>query len=441
MNTDSVARQRPRRHDGRGASELAVFAATEHLLQETTLEKITVAQIITRAKLSRANFYHYFASKYDVIAAMVLRLVENTENNEGPLHAELGLSHKAAMEEDLRRTVHAWSEHSAFICAVIEHIHVVPQLAAAWDLMINRFVAALVEQIGRGRETSTAADGAPPELIATVLFCGYERTFYVGARAYDTRLPDPTAAVDSLIHMTLNAVYGELASSRKLRRHGSRSSRKPAPGAPESVVVGTEPLTDAVRGGGDPKSAAAILRATRTLLEEGSLDQLTVAKILEAAEISRATFYFYFENKDDVFLALFQTIADEIVGRFRRLTTIDRRDTGQIRVLVTHWLDLAPADFAVLRNAIHEWPHRPRLRAAYSAALAQMTDTLEAAIESDRAARLALDGPPAPQLAAVLIWTIERSIAGSLAGEANLADTRAVAAFLAEMLVATIYGR
>jgi hypothetical protein len=47
-----------------------------------------------------------------------------------------------------------------------------------------------------------------------------------------------------------------------------------------------------------------------------------------------------------------------------------------------------------------------------------MTDTFASVIEADRAVGLAVDGPAAPQLAAVLLWTIERSIAGSLAGEA-----------------------
>ena len=35
------------------------------------MQDITVADILAAAGLSRANFYHYFASKYDVLAALV----------------------------------------------------------------------------------------------------------------------------------------------------------------------------------------------------------------------------------------------------------------------------------------------------------------------------------------------------------------------------------
>ncbi len=414
-----------------------MFAATEQLLRESSLKDVTVARIISRAQLSRANFYHYFASKYDVVAAMVARLLEDLDASEGPIHAKLGLTHRSAMEVDLRHTIDIWSEHSALICAVIEHIHVVPQLAAAWKLMLDRFVSALVEEITHERATGAAPDGAAAEMIATVLVCGYERSFYVGARPYDTRLPDPESAVDSIIHVTLSAVYGELlGGDRRPGRRKSRSSRRHTPATPPAQRPPASP-----GGGGDSATATTILEGTRALLAEQSMDQLSVAKILEYAKISRATFYFYFENKDDVFLALFRAIADNIVARFMRLTTIDRTDPDQVESVVIHGLDLDPADFGVLRNAIYEWSHRPGLREAYLATIDRIIGIVEATIDSDRAAGLAVAGPPAPQLAAVLVWTIERSIAGSLAGEAHVQDTHAVAALLADIMVTTIYGR
>ncbi|MFE2998628.1 TetR/AcrR family transcriptional regulator [Nocardia sp. NPDC059246] len=440
MEHDSIARRRPRQHDGRSTAELAVFAATEQLLQESSLRDITVAKILSRAKLSRANFYHYFASKYDVIAAMVARMVEGIDAGEGPLRAELSATRKPVMEADLRHAIDIWSEHSALICAVIEHIHVVPQLAAAWNLMLDRFVSTLVEQINREREADAAPGGAAAEMIATVLVCGYERCFYVGARSYDSRLPDPDAAVDSIIELTFAAIYGDRSQVSRAPRRRKRLPQSRQSAGSETRTAGTGSPAP-THGGGDPDTMAAILRATSELLGKHSMDQLSVANILERADISRATFYFYFGSKDDVFLALFHAIVDGVVSRFSRLADIDRADPEQIKSVVTHTLDLDPESFGVLRNAVHEWPHRPQLRQAYLATMSQVIGSLETAIESDRAAGLALEGPPAPQLAAAIMWTVERTIAGSLAGEAHLEDTAAIAGFLGDLLIATVYTR
>ncbi|MFE2996899.1 hypothetical protein ACFXG4_18020 [Nocardia sp. NPDC059246] len=104
-------------------------------------------------------------------------------------------------------------------------------------------------------------------------------------------------------------------------------------------------------------------------------------------------------------------------------------------------LDLNPRSLGVLRSAIYEWPRRPELGRRYLDAMARMTNGLEAVITADRDSGLALPGPPAPQLATVLMWTLERSIAGSLAEESGLSDTTAVATYLGKLLASVIYGR
>ncbi|MVU80736.1 TetR family transcriptional regulator [Nocardia sp. ET3-3] len=433
-----MARQRPRKHDGRGSTELAVFSATTHLLRETPLQDLTVAQILARARVSRANFYHYFASKYDVITAMVERLVEDTHSTEGPWHAELGESHRQAMEDNLRHTIDLWSSQSELICAVVEHMHVVPQLASAWNLMLDRFISEMTTQLDQARAGGDAPDGAPAAMIAAILVSGYERCFYVGARAYDSHLPNPEAAVDSIVELTLAALYGNRRTLQHQRKKRRTSGKLPDTVLSAAAAVGSSP--DASEAP-EFETAATIIEATNSLLQEMPFEQVSVAKILERAKLSRATFYFYFANKDDVFLALFDRVAGQIVSRFSTLAQVDRSNPDRVRSAIIHWLDLDPNSLGVLRAAIHEWTRRPDLRERYLAIMTSLIASLATAIESDRAAGLALDGPPAPQFAAVLLWTVERSIAGSLAGERNLEQTPAVATYLGELLTSTIYGK
>ncbi|SUE28839.1 TetR family transcriptional regulator [Nocardia farcinica] len=433
VDSESLARQRPRAHDGGAAAELAVFAATEELLHDTSLHDLTVAQIIQQAKLSRANFYHYFASKFDVVVAMVSRLLADTYTAEGPWNSELGRSRQRALDENLQRTIGMWSAHGPLICAVVENMHSHPALGAAWNVMLQRFVSAIAEQVEHERAAGRAPAGAPAETVATVLVCGYERSFYVGQRGLDPRIPNPAAAVAAITELTLAGIFGP---SRPTKRARKRKKSSPRPMAAVSVPERPAPAAP----GGDANTKAAILRATSELLGEMTLDQLSVAKILDRSKLSRATFYFYFGNKDDAFIELFQFVADRIVQGFVDLADADRTDADSIRGIIHTWLDLDPADLGVLRNAIHEWPRRPELRRRYLDTVATMTATLERIIDSDRAAGLAVEGPPAAEFAAVLMWTIERSIAGSLAGEAHLQDIDDVAGFLGDLLVTAVYG-
>ncbi|WP_031332910.1 TetR/AcrR family transcriptional regulator [Williamsia sp. D3] len=437
MSNNPVARRRPRAHDGQTKAEVAVFAATEELLTESSLQDITVAQIIARAGVSRANFYHYFASKYDVLIAMLSRFLEETYS-EGPWQAELGKSRARAMDKTLRRTIEMWSEHGAVICAAIEHMHSEPALAAAWNSTLEKFVSAIAEQITYERANGNAPEGFPADTIAAMLVCALQRTFYVGTRGLDARLPKPESAVDSIIELVFAAIYGAQRPKSRLRRR-PRAERVKAPAqmaqSPEASDNET-PLPE-----GDPGTAAVILDATKSLLAEISLDDLSVAKILERSGISRATFYFYFGSKEAAFIALFQEIAASIADGFSALAAMDRSKPAKAGALVQNWLDLDPGSLAVVRNAIHEWPRRPDLRGLYLNTVETMASALESAIETDRALGLALEGPPADELAAVLIWTIERSYAGSLAGEKHLEDAPTVAAMLGNLLVATIYGR
>ena len=187
--------------------------------------------------------------------------------------------------------------------------------------------------------------------------------------------------------------------------------------------------------------ASAILHAMSASLAERSLDDLSVEDVLTAANASRASFYFYFSSKDDAFLALFRGAAEGIASRFELLGHVNRADAAAVERVITEWLNYDIDALAVSRTAIHGWLRRPELRDFYLSTMARMTDALEAVIEADRATGIAVEGPPAPQLAAVLMWTMERSFAGAMAGQEHIEDFNQLIGFLADLLNAVVYGR
>ncbi|MGV9863035.1 TetR/AcrR family transcriptional regulator [Rhodococcus koreensis] len=432
MSTRPVSRQRPRAHDGQRSAEVAVFEATEQLLQETSMQDLTVAQIIKRAGLSRANFYHYFASKYDVLVAMIARLFDDAYSESVPWQAPPGKTRAKSMDASMRGTIDMWSAHGAVICAAVEQMHSVPAVAAAWKVMLEQFVGAVAEQIIHERANGAAPDGASPEMIATMLVGGVERTFYVGSKGLDERLPSAESAVDSIVALTFAAIYGNQRPVTRAKRKKSAAKNAGAVAVPVAPAAGEATAST--------DTAATILKAVNDLLQEETLDELSVAHILERADASRGTFYFYFGSKDDAFVALFKEFAERIASGFEMLVRMDRSDPTGIRELVADWLDLDEPTLAVARNAVHEWPRRPELGRLYLDTVSRMTAALQAMIETDRAAGIAVDGPPAAEFAAVIMWTIERTVAGSMAGEEHLDDIGSVTKLLGELLVSAIYG-
>jgi AcrR family transcriptional regulator len=146
----------------------------------------------------------------------------------------------------------------------------------------------------------------------------------------------------------------------------------------------------------------AILETARALLARKPLADITIDELAAGAEISRSSFYFYFDSKLAVVVALLHGITGEL-----------SRDAGP-------WLDGTGPDADALRRSLTGlallWRDQGRLLAGALAAapgcppLARWRDGLRSAhvdrlaarIERDRAAGLA-PGGPAPAVLAGLI--------------------------------------
>lgn len=74
----------------------------------------------------------------------------------------------------------------------------------------------------------------------------------------------------------------------------------------------------------------AILTSLRQLLEEKRLDQITVQDILDASEVSRRTFYRYYQDKYDVITSYY---LDNITAQQKELTADSIRQITKQTVL------------------------------------------------------------------------------------------------------------
>ena len=67
-------------------------------------------------------------------------------------------------------------------------------------------------------------------------------------------------------------------------------------------------LTDKTR-----ETRDKLLRVARAVFEEDGFDVASVSRIVELAEVSRGTFYLYFQSKEDVFRTLAEAMLAEVV--------------------------------------------------------------------------------------------------------------------------------
>jgi AcrR family transcriptional regulator len=156
----------------------------------------------------------------------------------------------------------------------------------------------------------------------------------------------------------------------------------------------------------------AVFAATETLLADVPLHDLSVADIISAAGISRATFYFYFSSKFAVVSGLLARVMDEmfdVVQPFvQREEDVPPEDAlrQSLEAAVGLWASHRPA-----LRAIHEhWNTTEELRSLWTSVVARFTEAIAAEIERERSVGLAASQGDSMAVAAALLWGTERCL-------------------------------
>src|SRR4051794_4483792 len=164
---------RPRQHTGSSEAEVLILQATEALLADVPVGKLSVAQIIERAGVSRATFYFYFGSKYAVITALLKSVMDEMYQQVQPfVDPNLNIATPDAVRASLRGGARVWSEHRFVLRATSEHWHDVPELRELWTGLVGRFTDGVSTGIDRGRENGDLPPGPDSRRLAAALLWG-----------------------------------------------------------------------------------------------------------------------------------------------------------------------------------------------------------------------------------------------------------------------------
>lgn len=184
------------------------------------------------------------------------------------------------------------------------------------------------------------------------------------------------------------------------------SAGQPPGQALHGVRAGDRPRTHNGTSGAEQQ----ILLATERLLETTPLTELSVAQILTEANVSRATFYFYFSSKYGPVTALLAAMVDRIFERVPLFTGGTDTEVGP--ELLNKGLAGAAGVFrdhrVILRATVEHWHSVPELRVLWLEIMERFAAAFAEQIDQQRAAGLAPPGPQSRALATALTWSSER---------------------------------
>ena len=189
-----------------------------------------------------------------------------------------------------------------------------------------------------------------------------------------------------------------------------------------------------------PDLREAILAATAGLLADHQFAGLAVRDILRAAGVSRGSFYFYFDSKQDV------------------LAELVRRAVTQGHVAASPWLARPPdkiaalragtaagamlwrANAPVLRAIVENWRTEPRLTELWLEQMQSFTDAALAQISADEQVLKRLGGLDIAAVVGSLTWLSERLYYLAATGTPPYDNQDTLVSTLVHIWASTLYG-
>ena len=158
----------------------------------------------------------------------------------------------------------------------------------------------------------------------------------------------------------------------------------------------------------------AILDTARALLARKPLAEITIDELAAGAEISRSSFYFYFDSKLAVVVALLNSLTGELGADAGPWLDGTGPDEPALRRSLTGLAALWTSHGRLLAGALAAAPGCPPIAEWRAGLRSAHVDRLAARIERDRAAGFAPDGPPARVLAEMVDDLRTATFAGGL---------------------------
>ena len=160
-----------------------ILDALERLLARKSMAELDVEPIAVEAGITRTRFYHYYQSKHDALAALLVRL-------RGVLGAAyshpdswfVGRPSHVRPRDSMRKTIDivakSWWPHRYVLRETSDLWSAPPKIRDAWLVAIDSAADQVAESIERERKLGVAPPGYDAHLMAEALIWQSERNFF-----------------------------------------------------------------------------------------------------------------------------------------------------------------------------------------------------------------------------------------------------------------------
>jgi AcrR family transcriptional regulator len=160
--------------------ERQILGVAEKLLATRGYADMTVGGIAEAAGITRGALYFYFASKQDVLIALVARTVQALQEKSGAALADTAPVDDV-ISTALERTAQLWREHGPVMRMAVDLASTVPEIDQLWTGTADVFIEAITGVLSRG--------GVPPgdgpgnaAALGRALCWMIERSFYQASK-------------------------------------------------------------------------------------------------------------------------------------------------------------------------------------------------------------------------------------------------------------------
>lgn len=160
------------------------------------------------------------------------------------------------------------------------------------------------------------------------------------------------------------------------------------------------------------EARARLLRVVEHMLDEGeSFTELSVERLVQAAGMSRSTFYVYFEDKGDLLHAWFSEINEEMITAAAPWWQIDGDSTRKdLRAVLERIVKTYRPHTTLMAATYDAAAYDPSVRELVEKTMSANIASLRKHISAGQKAGFIDSALPAPQTAAWLTWMAERGL-------------------------------
>ena len=187
--------------------ETAILETAERLLQDRSVQEISVDDLARGAGISRPSFYFYFPSKEAVFLTLIDRLVDQADVGREVIE-RIHEDPAVRWREGLQVFFDIFGAHRAVVRAGAELRAVNAEARELWSGVMEKWVGHAASAIEAERARGAAPAGADARQLAIALVSMNERVQYATFAGEPPALPDE-AVMDVLLGVWLKAIYGE----------------------------------------------------------------------------------------------------------------------------------------------------------------------------------------------------------------------------------------